>query len=182
MYNGEISYRYLTISIFQGCVFVVNDLLGKKAEAKIKEWLDRPEQGYCFDRIPDQVSGFYGSKNICDFSFFKAPYMYYIESKATWEDRFDFSMITEYQYDNLLKKSKIQNVFGIIIVLFASHKRAFIIDIKDIDWLQKEKNKHSLNIEKLDKWQIPYVEIQTIPSRKELLDYTGDWEHPKELI
>lgn len=29
---------------------------GKKAEGKIKEWLDRPEEGFCFDRIPDQLS------------------------------------------------------------------------------------------------------------------------------
>ncbi len=30
--------------------------IGKKAELKIKEWLDRPEDGYCFDRIPDQMT------------------------------------------------------------------------------------------------------------------------------
>lgn len=30
--------------------------LGKKAEAKVKQWLDRPEAGYCFDRIPDQMT------------------------------------------------------------------------------------------------------------------------------
>lgn len=30
--------------------------LGKKAEAKIREWLDRPENGYCFYRLPDQLT------------------------------------------------------------------------------------------------------------------------------
>lgn len=30
--------------------------LGKKAEAKIKEWLDRPQDGYCFLRVPDQMT------------------------------------------------------------------------------------------------------------------------------
>ena len=40
------------------------DLLGKKAEKKIKEWLDKSEEGYCFDRIPDQMTGFFGSKGI----------------------------------------------------------------------------------------------------------------------
>lgn len=154
---------------------MINDLLGKKAEAKIQKWLDLPEKDYCFDRIPDQVSGLYGSKNICDFDFYKYPYMYYIESKATYEDRFNFSMITEYQYDNLLKKSKLAGVFGLVIVLFASHKRAFILNIRDIDKLQTEQDQHSLNIKKIEKWGIPYVEIQTIPSKKELLDYTGEW-------
>ena len=144
--------------------------VGKKAEKKIAEWLDRPEEGYSFDRIPDQMTGFFGSKNICDFTLFKSPYQYYIESKATWEDRFDFSMLTDTQYDGLMDKSKIQNVFGLVIVLFASYKRAFILDIRDIDSLVQQ-GKKSLNIKKIDKWGIPYKEIKTIPSRKELLDY-----------
>lgn len=153
-----------------------DDGLGKKAEEKIEEWLDRPQEGYCFDRIPDQMTGFYGSKNICDFTLFKSPYMYYIESKATWDDRFDFSMITEYQHDNLLKKSEIQNVFGLIIVLFASYKRAFVIDIREIKRLEDTGVK-SLNIKKLSKWPCKWKELQTVPSRKQLLDYTGEWDY-----
>lgn len=150
----------------------ITDTLGKDAERKIKEWLDRPDEGYCFDRLPDQMTGFYGSSNICDFTLFKSPYLYYIESKATWGDRFDFSMLTTNQHDRLLEKSKIENVYGYVIVLFASYKRAFIIDIQDIVYLENEKNKHSLNITKIDKWDIPYKEIRTIPNnRKKLLDY-----------
>ena len=121
--------------------------LGKKAEGKIKEWLDRPKDGYSFDRIKDQMTGFYGSSNICDFTCFKSPYMYYIESKATWEDRFDFNMLTQTQHDGLLAKSNISNVFGIVIVLFASYKRAFIFDIRHIAKLESEGIK-SLNIKK----------------------------------
>ena len=159
----------------------MNDGLGKKAETKIKEWLDRPDEGYCFDRIYDQMTGFYGSKNICDFTLFKSPYMYYIESKATWEDRFDFNMITETQRDGMLSKSQIDNVFGLIIILFASHKRAFILDINDIKQLQ-DNGKKSINIKKLDTWGIKYQEIQTIPNkRKTLLDYTGEFQ-PEEMF
>lgn len=149
--------------------------LGKKAEGKVQEWLDKPEEGFCFDRIPDQMTGQYGSKNICDFTCFKSPYMYYIESKATWEDRFDFSMITEYQHDNLLLKSEIDKVYGFIAVLFASYKRAFLIDIREIKRLEDLGIK-SLNIKKISKWRCEYAEIQTIPSRKQLLDYIGDIE------
>lgn len=153
---------------------MIHDDLGKKAEQKIREWLDKPEQGYCFDRIYDQMTGFYGSKNICDFTLFKSPNMYYIESKATWSDRFDFSMITDYQYKTLLQKSKIQNVYGVIIILFAAEQRAFILDINEINRLMKS-GKKSINIKKIDKWGIKYTEIQTIPSRKVLLDYTGEF-------
>ena len=150
----------------------MDDGLGKKAEQKIKEWLDRPDEGFCLDRLPDQMNGFVGSKNPCDFTLYKYPYKYYIESKATWADRFDFSMISDFQYTSLLEKSKIHGVYGYVIVLFASAKRAFRIDINEIEKV-KQSGKNSLNINKIDKWGINYDEIETIPSRKLLLDYTG---------
>ena len=116
------------------------------------------------------MSGWFGSKNICDFTLFKSPNMYYIESKATWEDRFDFSLITDYQWDNLLKKSQIEGVHSWVIVLYLSHKRAFIFNMQDIDRLYQSGTK-SLNIKKIDKWDIEYFEIPTVTSRKQLLDY-----------
>ena len=155
-----------------------DDTLGKKAESKIQQWLDRPEEGYNIYRIKDQMSGLEGSKNPADFVFYKYPYQYWIESKATYEDRFEFSMITDHQYSELMKYSKIHGVYGLIIVLFAAYQRAFILDIRDIDKLIKEEDKHSLNIKKIDKWKIKYKEIQTEPSRKAMLDYTGDWIWP----
>lgn len=147
--------------------------VGKKAEKKIKEWLDRPEDGYCFDRIPDPIGGYFGQRNICDFICFKAPYFWYIESKATEQDRFDFSMLTDIQYYGLLEKSKIPNVFGVVIVLFVTYKRAFILDVREIERLKSEGTK-SLNIKKIDKWGIQYQEIQTVPSKKTMLDYCGE--------
>ena len=147
--------------------------LGKKAEEKIREWLDRPEDGYCFDRIPDKMTGFYGDANICDFTLYKYPEFYYIESKSTENDRFDFSLISETQHDGLLKKSKMEHVHGFVIVLFILHKRAFLLDINDIKKLEDE-GKKSINIKKIDKWTIPYKEIKTVPSRKQMLDYAKE--------
>lgn len=154
----------------------MNDNLGKQAEGKIRQWLDKPEDGYSFDRIPDQMTGFYGSKNMCDFTCFKSPFMYYIESKATWNDRFDFSMITDTQREGLLKKSRIPFVRGIVIVLFSSYKRAFMIDIRSIV-KSIEAGKKSVNINRLNKSQVKMSEIETIQnSRKKFLDYRGDLE------
>ena len=154
----------------------MQDNLGKEAEKKIREWLDRPDDGYSFDRIPDQMTGQYGSKNICDFTCFRSPYYYYIESKATWGDRFDFSMISENQHSKMLEKSKICGVYALIIILFASHKRAFVLRIEDIDKLEKQGVK-SLNIKKIDKWPIRYNEVKTKPNnRKKHLDYEGELE------
>lgn len=156
----------------------MNDGLGKKAEGRIQEWLDRPELGYSFDRIKDQMNGFYGSSNICDFQVYKQPYMYYIESKATYEDRFDFINITSTQMEGLRHKSAICGCYGLVIVLFATYRRAFIFDIQSIKHIE-DMGTHSLNIKKLDKWTIPYKEIVTVPnSRKALLSYTGDLEVP----
>lgn len=154
----------------------MNDGLGKKAEGKIKLWLDRPEDGYSFDRIPDQMTGqFITSRNICDFTCFKSPNYYYIESKATREDRFEFSMITETQLEGLCKKATIAHVYGWVVVLFATYQRAFVLNATDI---QKQifDGIKSINIKKIDKWSIPYKELQTVPSRKQLLDYAGEIE------
>lgn len=151
--------------------------LGKKAEGKVREWLELPESGHDFNRIPDQLSGFYGSKNICDFYMYKYPYMYYIESKASYNDNMLFSMVTEYQRTEMFKRSKIFGVRSIVVFLYATYKRAFILDIRDIQHqLDDPKGAKSLNIKKVEKWPIPYVEIPTIQSRKQLLDYTGDFE------
>ena len=153
-----------------------DDGLGKKAEEKIKQWLNAPEDGYSFDRIPDQLTGFYGvSRNICDFICFKYPNQYYIESKSLWGSRFDFNRLTDTQYNGLLAKSAIPGVYGVVIVLFASHKRAFLLDIRQIKAMI-DTGKKSINIDKIDKWNFAYSEIPTEPSRKSLLDYTGKLE------
>ena len=157
----------------------VIDGLGKKAEAKIKEWLNKPEDGFCFDRIVDQTSGWVGSCNICDFTLYRFPHFYYIESKATENDRFDFKMITDYQRDHMYEKSKIDGVKGYVIVLFATYKRAFIFDIQHIV-AEMALGTKSVNIKKISKWTIPFREIKTIPSRKVLLDY--DFEDAKEIF
>ena len=156
-----------------------DDGLGKDAEKKIQGWLSRPIDGYSFDRIPDQLTGFYGSKNICDFTCYKHPYMYYIESKATWNDRFEFSMLSDTQRKGLLAKSTIDGCHGWVIVLFATYKRAFVIDIREIARMIQSGVK-SVNILKIDKWKINYKEIRRIPNnRKKLLDYEG---HIEEYI
>ena len=166
---------------------MADNIHGKKAEEKIKLWLNRPDAGYSFDRIPDQMSGLYlVSRNICDFDCYKFPYMYYIESKCTYEDRFNFNQLTDTQRNGLRLKAEIPGTFGLVIVLFANYKRAFVFDLKDIADIDPDKPDNdlgktflkikSVNIKKIDKWTIPYKEIRTIPSRKEFLDYEGEIE------
>ena len=152
----------------------MNDGLGKAAEQKIRDWLSRPDDGYDCDRIPDQMTGQYmTSRNICDFTCFKSPNFFHIESKATWEDRFDFNMVTETQLSGLCAKSQIDHVYGWVIVLFATYQRAFVFNALDIKSCIDSGIK-SINIKKIDSWPLTFKEIQTIPSRKKLLDYAGE--------
>lgn len=153
--------------------------LGKKAEGKLKEWLDRPENGFFFFRIKDQMSGLYGSDNPCDFFLYRQPNFYLIESKSTWEDRFDFSMITDNQHKEMLKASRVTGITSYVAVLFASYQQMFLLDIRDIEGLQ-QLGKKSINIKKIDKWDLPYIKVKTLPSRKELLDY--DFNHAKQIF
>lgn len=85
-------------------------------------------------------------------------------------------MITDTQREGLLKKSRIPFVRGIVIVLFASCKRAFMIDIRSIV-KSIESGSKSFNINRLNKSQVKMSEIETIQnSRKTFLDYKGDIE------
>lgn len=153
----------------------IDNEIGKKAEEKIKEWLDHPEQNISYTRLYDQMTGYYMvSRNICDFIIYEYPSIYFLESKATWHDRFDFSMIQPHQKDGMLAKSKIKGSYGLIMVLFATYQKAFIFNIKDIAKLE-EKKQMSLNIKKQKDWNIPYCQVPTISNnRKKLLDYKGD--------
>ena len=161
--------------------------IGKEAEHCLSRWLDHPERGYCFDRIKDQISMYANSSsNICDFTLFKSPYYYYIESKATSHDRFDFKQIKGYpdstdvkqQYGGLLMKSKIENVYGVVVILFVSQERAFIIVINEIERLTQSGQK-SLNINDIESSGIRYKEIKkVVNNRKKYLkfDYVGEFE------
>lgn len=160
--------------------------IGKEAEHCLSRWLDHPERGYCFDRIKDQISMYANSSsNICDFTLFKSPYYYYIECKATSHDRFDFKQIKGYpdstdvkqQYGGLLMKSKIENVYGVVVILFVSQERAFIIDINEIERLTQSGQK-SLNINDIESSDIRYKEIdKVVNNRKKYLkfDYIGEF-------
>ncbi len=154
----------------------MNDDIGKRAEKKLKEWLDRPDKGWCFYRIPDQMTGWYGSNNPCDFIFYRYPNIIFLESKATYHDRFDFSSITDYQRSELTKKSTIGGVYGYVAVLFATHRRAFFFDIRDINKMWDEGHK-SVNVNNVKNWTIPYREIEMEEnSRKLIPDYKGEFQ------
>jgi len=114
--------------------------IGKEFENKVKQILI-DTSGVSIDRLPDQVSGFRGSTNICDFMVFKYPYLHYLECKSIKKDYFPLSNISEIQFEGMLEKSKIFEVRGGVLIWFVDYKKLYYADIRVIDKLKLEGEK-----------------------------------------
>lgn len=89
--------------------------VGKKFENKFRECMTKVE-GMRVIRLPDQMNGFKGSTNPCDFFLYRYPYMYAIECKTINTDRFPICNLAPTQYDSLLEFSKTKGLIcGVMI-------------------------------------------------------------------
>lgn len=104
--------------------------LGKKFEEQIRKSFEKVPN-VSIDRLHDQMSGFQGSSNICDFIVYREPYEYYFECKSVHGNtlsihsnakpdkngRFHgfYGNITDTQWEGLLEKSKIPGVIAGVI-------------------------------------------------------------------
>lgn len=102
---------------------------GKDFEAVVKDcFLTVP--GVSIDRLHDQMTGFKGSTNICDFIVYKEPYEYYFECKAVHGNTLPFSNITENQWQGMLLKSKIPGVYAGVICWWVDRDVTIYIPIQ----------------------------------------------------
>lgn len=87
---------------------------GKEFERQVKQDLEKVIGADVY-RIPDQQSGYFGSKNLADFMVYRYPNHYYFECKTVHGNTLNFQRITPNQWQGLLHKSKIVgNVCGIL--------------------------------------------------------------------
>lgn len=121
---------------------------GKDFEHEI-EIAFRKYPNISIDRLHDQMSGFKGSTNICDFIVYWFPTLFYIECKSCYGNTLPFSNITETQWDGLLEKSKISGVVAGYIVWFIDHDKTVFIPAEYAKEL-KDDGAKSLNIKYLD--------------------------------
>lgn len=106
--------------------------LGKDWEGIVQEWLER--NNICFDRIPDQMSYRKGSKNVCDYTAYIFPHMYYIECKECASNSFNLLQnISEYQWINMLKKDTFPGVRAGYVIWMSSVNRAFWVSPLALD-------------------------------------------------
>lgn len=122
--------------------------LGKEWEGIVQEWLE--QHNICFDRIPDQMSGKKGSKNVCDYDAYIFPHMYYIECKECASTSFNMLQnITEYQWVNMLKKDVVPGVRAGYVIWMSAAQRAFWVSPLALE-LCYTAGKKSVNIDDLE--------------------------------
>ena len=118
---------------------------GKDFEAEIKKAFE-PIQGVSFDRLLDPMAGFSGVRNICDFSMFNAPDMFYLECKCHYGNTLNYaSDITENQWEGMLEKSKIRRCVAGVCVWFIDHDITCFVNIIDLQE-HRSNGAKSLNI------------------------------------
>ena len=89
------------------------------------------------DRIPDQMSQYKGSTNICDFIVYRKPYQYYIECKCVYGNTFPLSRISQAQAEGLLKKAEIDGVKAGVIVWWIDKDVTRYIPIWQIECIKQ---------------------------------------------
>lgn len=121
---------------------------GKQFEEKIKEGFLKCEE-VSIDRVNDQMSGYKGSANICDFISYKKPNLFYLECKAVHGNTLNLSSdITKNQWDGLLKKTAIDGIIAGYMIWFVDHDVTLFVGSQTLR-VHRIDNK-SLNINHLE--------------------------------
>ena len=146
---------------------------GKDFEAAIRESLETVKDA-SVDRLPDQMSGFKGSKNICDYVVFHSPDIFYIECKSKYENTLNFKGdISQDQWDGLLKKSKIKRCVAGVCVWFIDHDLTVFVNINDLE-KHRQNGAKSLNIKDITgENSIPHFIVDGMKKRVKF-KYFGD--------
>ena len=102
-----------------------------------------------FDRLPDPMAGYSGIRNICDFSMYHYPNMFFLECKSLYGNTLNFkSDITENQWNGLLEKSKLYGCIAGICIWYIDYDLTVFVKIQDLE-KHKQSGKKSLNINEI---------------------------------
>lgn len=114
------------------------------------------------DRLHDQMNGFAGSTNICDFIVYYNPLIYYLECKSVHGNTLSFSNITKNQWQGLLEKSKIDGAIAGVLCWWVDKDVTKFIPIKFLQQA-KEKGFVSLPSDYETKWVLDDFDFDTLP-------------------
>lgn len=113
---------------------------GKDFERVIKESFEKVPN-VAVARIHDQMNGFAGSANPCDFIIYNKPYLYPIECKSVHGNTLSFGNITRNQWKGLLDMSEVQGVISGVICWWVDHDVTKFIPIKALEYLARDEHK-----------------------------------------
>ena len=135
--------------------------VGKNFEERFKEDFSRIPNSLVI-RIPDQMSGYKASSNICDFICYVYPNIFLIECKSCQGASLPFANIS--QYDKLKMKIGIEGVrVGVVLWLYEKDK-VFYIPASTIKRM-KEEGKKSVGIKAVEEGyniiEIPSTKLRT---------------------
>ncbi len=104
---------------------------GKQFEDIIKNCFEKVP-GTVVVRVHDQTTGFYGSKNPCDFLIYKKPLFMTIECKSVHGNTLPFANITDYQWEQLFKMGSVPGVTSGVICWWIDHDVTLFIPIQKL--------------------------------------------------
>lgn len=118
------------------------------------------KHGIDFERLHDQMTGYKGSANTCDFIAYLYPHIFYIECKSCGDTDFDMlHAIREHQWTELIKKDAVPGTRAGYLVWMSKYKRLFWLSAFVANEYYKSGIKH-ITIEHFCKVGI---EIEAIP-------------------
>lgn len=109
---------------------------GKDFEGVIRKAFEKIPNTSVY-RIPDQQNYKIGSKNPCDLFVYHRPILYAIECKATNKQSLPFTNITEFQWTELLKMSRVDGVVAGIMCWYVNCDTTLFIPIQFLEILKQ---------------------------------------------
>ena len=122
---------------------------GKDFEDTIKKAFEKVPN-VSVDRLHDQMTGYKGSSNICDFIVYHHPLQLYIECKATYGNTLSiysnnpkkaYGDISNTQWEGLLEKEKIYGVAAGYIIWYIDYDETYFIPAHIAEYIRNTGNK-----------------------------------------
>ncbi|MBR4377310.1 MAG: Holliday junction resolvase RecU [Bacilli bacterium] len=110
---------------------------GKQFEQVIRESFNRvPNTNVT--RLADDMGGFKGKSQPCDFLIFHSPYLYAIECKSVHGNTFPLSNITDNQWKGLQEMSTVNRVIAGVMIWFIDKDVTTFYSIKALKWFKEQ--------------------------------------------
>lgn len=146
---------------------------GKQFEKCIQEALEAlPDCSV--DRIPDQMSKYKGSTNVCDYFAYRYPKAFYLECKSCHKATFPLDNISGFgatkadkygQWQHLLEKSKITGVVAGYFIWWIDFDVTIFVTAQSLNAYYEATGLKSINVNKLSGLGLDYKEVPGIKKR-----------------